>query len=175
MGARLRARLPEGNGLTAEVASDYAENPRQVVVIAVLDVDAVTQHVHEEDSTTTHFELISLEPFEGAAGDDLRTLLRQRFEARTGEAALFDLSETPGSSTGDPEELTRQLDLLRLERAAELREKAETSDDKDEADQLGAIADAYESGFRDEELRAALAPQFLAADDSPDGDETAVA
>lgn len=163
MGSKLRSRLPEGNGLTAEIADELADNPGQVVVVGLLDVDQVVNHVHKEGSRTTVFEFIALEPFDGVQADDLRALLTKRIETRTGETSLFDDEAIPGSSTGDPEELTRQLDLARKEHAAALREKADDEADKAEADKLNADADSYEAGFRDEELRAQLAPQFLEA------------
>lgn len=161
MGSKLRSRLPEGNGLTAEVAEEMADNPGQVVVIGLLDVDQVISHVHKEGSRTTVFEFIALEAFEDTAADELRALLTKRHEDRTGETGLWPAGDDlPGSSAGDPAEVTRQLDLLRKEEAAKLREQAETVDDKEKADQLEADADAFEAGNRDEELRARI-PQAL--------------
>lgn len=160
MGARLRGRLPEGSGLTAELADDLAENPRQVVAIVLMDVDQIVTHIANEGSTTTVLELLSIEAFDGADADQLRAKLTARHEERTGETALFPADDIPGSSTGDSEETVRQLDLLRQERASQLREKAEVADDKETADQLESDADAFEAGWRDEELRGQLAPAF---------------
>lgn len=167
MGAKLRSRLPEGCGLTAELAEELADNPRQIVGIVLLDVDDVVMHVANGGSTTTVLELLALETFDGLDADNLRSLLTKRQETRTGETSLFGDDEAiPGSSTGDPEELTRQLGLLRAEEAAKLREKAEAEDDLDAARHLESEADSFESGGRDEELRARLQPQFLTAEDS---------
>jgi hypothetical protein len=168
MGSKLRSRLPEGNGLTPEVAEDMADNPGQVVVIGLLDVDQVVRHVHKEGSRTTVFEFIALEAFENEAADDLRALLTKRHEERTGETGLWPADEDiPGSSVGDPAEVTRQLDLLRKEKAANLRERADDEPSKELADQMNSDADAFESGARDEELRA-LIPQALFSDGAED-------
>lgn len=166
MGAKLRSRLPAGCGLTAELAEELADNPRQIVGFVLLDVDDVVMHVANGGCTTTVLELLALETFDGLDADNLRSLLTKRQETRTGETSLFGDDEAiPGSSTGDPSELAEQVALLRQERAAELREKADDEADKTEADKLNADADSYEAGFRDEELRAQLAPQFLEAAD----------
>lgn len=161
MGSKLRSRLPEGNGLTAELAEDMADNPGQVVVIGLLDVDQVVRHVHKEGSRTTVFEFIALEAFEDTSADELRALLTKRHEDRTGETGLWPATEDiPGASAGDPAEVVRQLDLLRKEEAAKLTEKADTLDPGPERDQLEADAEAIEAGFRDEELRARI-PQAV--------------
>lgn len=160
MGSKLRSRLPEGNGLTAEVAEEMADNPGQVVVIGLLDVDQVISHVHKEGSRTTVFEFIALEAFENAAADELRALLTKRHEDRTGETGLWPADDVPGSSTGDPAEVTRQLGLLRKEEATARREKADLLGPGEERDELESEADSFEAGNRDEELRARI-PQAL--------------
>jgi hypothetical protein len=168
MGSKLRSRLPEGNGLTAELAEQLADDPGQVVVVGLLDVDQVVRHVHKEGSRTTVFEFIALEAFDGDDADQVRALLTKRHEDRTGETGLWPVDGyISGSSTGDPAEVTRQLDLLRREEAAKLREQAEATDDKATADQLESDADAFESGSRDEELRARI-PQALFSDGEGD-------
>lgn len=175
MGAKLRARLPKGNGFTAELAEEYADHPGQVVVIALLDVDQIVTHVSDEDSRTTVFEILALEPFKGKPGEKLQELLRKEHENRTGQASLFDSDNDPeerddddapevGKSVGDPAEYEKALADFRREKALGLREQAEQVDDKAEAKLLEEQADAFETGARDEELDRELRPQFLAAE-----------
>lgn len=160
MGTKIRGRVPEGSGLTPELADAMADNPGQVVVIGLLDVDQVISHVHKEGSRTTVFEFIALEAFENDAADQLRALLTKRHEDRTGETGLWPADDVPGSSTGDPAEVTRQLGLLRKEEATARREKADLLGPGEERDELESEADSFEAGNRDEELRARI-PQAL--------------
>lgn len=154
MGAKLRARLPEGNSLSPEVADDYAARPRQMVALVLLDVDTVTRHVQDEDSQTTTFEILMLEHLEGDDAADIRKRLDKRHEDRTGEATI-PYDDIGGSSTGDPAEYERQADLLRQEVAARLREESE--EEKTEtghADKLRELADQVESGEVDPQADA---------------------
>lgn len=161
MGAKLRARLPEGSGLTDELADEMAANPRGLLIVARLQPDDVTRHL-DTQTLTTRFEITDLEVVADEANEaDMHAMLRRLREARTGESTL------PGMSVGDPAEVTRQLDLLRKEEAAKLRERADDEADKATADQLNSDADAYESGSRDAELRA-LIPQALFSDGAED-------
>lgn len=134
-------------------------------MIAVLNVDDVTTHVATQTKTTV-LQILAVEPFDGAAGQALSDQLAKRVETRTGESAMFttDGAVTTdaqvGGSTGDQVEYDRQVELMRKERAAKLREQAENVDDKAEADRLEADADAFETGNRDAEIHTALSVHF---------------
>lgn len=166
MGARLLSGLPEGHSLTADVAAAHAEDPGDVIAVLVLRPKYEKVGLEAEDSeTTTVYRITDLEHFADMDAESLLKQLRDRHAERTGDQGPIPGvdDDVPGSSTGDSKELVRQLDLARKEHAAALREKAdETSGD--DAQQLESEAESFERGFRDEELRAQLAPAFLEAE-----------
>lgn len=160
MPAKLRSRLPEGNGLTDELADELAANPRQILIVARIQPDDVVRHV-DTGTLTTIFEISELEVVDDDANEaDLHAMLRKIHQQRTGEVALFE--DVPGTSAGDPAEYTRQMELARKEEAALLREKADKMKAGPERDKLEADAEAYEDGKLDEQVAARhnLIPAF---------------
>lgn len=167
MGAKILAGLPEKTSLTADFMEAFGEDaPRALVAVVVLQPKkkAVDLENDEAEETVT-FRIAALEHMDGAEGQTLLEQLRKRHADRTGEHMLpgFDKAATddvPGSSTGDPAEVTRQLGLLRKEEATARREKADLLGPGEERDELESEADSFEAGNRDEELRARI-PQAL--------------